>query len=538
MSIFKKSSVLTLVLLAFILPLTSIQCTSSEDDTSVLEDELESLESGVEDGEIENLDDLSDLSDADLEDVVKEEGGLGDTDEFAEEQLEGDLDGELSGLDDEFGSGTDEFAEFEDEEFGGGGDDEFAEFEDIEDFDSKGQGDFSQSEASLAKEINGDKPMNDYPVADNAQPQFPEEIMGSPSGGGMTPPPGGAMGQAGINPPGQPLITSETTDISVADVSSEPQVPQEDLGIADPILPDDDFEADSNTGQNWIPVVKIKQDPFFRNERLINAVYIARPGDDVGTVSTKIYNEDKTKEILEDNPHLSKGMDPGDKVYYNSPNRPDDRSALKVYYADVGLPPQYYKTEKDDNMRRLGSKLLGFADGWKEVWAINPQVDSKTILPAGVELKYWTGHEQKQELEMAAVEPEKVEETAKPMEPAPVEQDDFNAGVDESSETAMGTVKDPFDDGNLPPEPPLPEAQIAMPEPEPVPDIEPFPEEGLEETPGPVAGTASQSQDSSLFTVGALALLVLAGVGLVAIQIKRRKDATGVTPQSLEYTQV
>jgi hypothetical protein len=551
----RKFSFLFVILLSATLPLTSIQCTSSEDDTSVLEDELDEL-GGVESGDMGDLDDLSDLSDSDLEDVVMEDGDFegefegdfgGDSEEFAESELEGDLEGEgfedfemegeeFAGLDEEFDGGGDEFAEFEegdfsefegDSEFSEFEQDEFAEFEDME-----GGGDkFAENEEALAKEINGE---GDYPVAENAQPQFPEEIMGQgnapPGDAGMAGGPVGGgdftdPGASPIPPPGQPLITSETQEISVAEPDNGPEVPNEDLGMADPIIPDDELEPEE---PNWIPVVKIKTDPFFRNERLINAVYIARPGDDMGVISDKIYRDDRTKELLSDNPHLNKGIDPGDKVYYNSPNRPDDRSALKIYYSDIGLPPQYYTTEKDDNMRRLGSKLLGFADGWKEVWAINPQVDSKTILPAGLQLKYWTGNEQIPTMEVADVDPKMVGDETAALEDEP------------SLEGGVGTVEDPFSDGgSLPPEPPLPEAQIAMPEPEPVPDIEPFPEEGLEETPGPApVAQVQQAQDNSLLTVGALALLVLAGAGLVAIQIKKRKDSTGINPQSLEYTQV
>lgn len=552
-----KLSFLLVILLSATLPLTSIHCTSSEDDTSVLEDELDDL-GGVDDGDMGDLDDLSDLSDSDLEDVVMEdgefegefEGGFGgDSEQFAESELEGDLEGEgfedfemegeeFAGLDEEFddSSGGEfaefeegDFSEFEDSEFSEFEQDEFAEFEDLD----GGKNSFAENEEALAKEINGEGAPGDYPMAENAQPQFPEEIMGQgnqpPGAGGMANGPVGegdfgGSGASPIPPPGQPLITSETQEITLAEPDNGPEMPNEDLGMADPIVPDDELEPDE---PNWIPVVKIKTDPFFRNERLINAVYIARPGDDMGVVSDKIYKDDRTKELLADNPHLNKGIDPGDKVYYNSPNRPDDRSALKIYYSDIGLPPQYYTTEKDDNMRRLGSKLLGFADGWKEIWAINPQVDSKTILPAGIDLKYWTGNEQIPTQEVAEIDPKMIEDETSAIEEDP------------SMQGGMGAVEDPFDDGNLPPEPPLPEAQIAMPEPEPVPDIEPFPEEGLQETPGPApVAQVQQAQDNSLLTVGALALLVLAGAGLVAIQIKKRKDSTGINPQSLEYTQV
>ena len=72
-------------------------------------------------------------------------------------------------------------------------------------------------------------------------------------------------------------------------------------------------------------------------------------------------------------------------------------------------------------------------------------------------------------------------------------------------------------------------------------DIEPLPEDDLSDIPAEEATPATVSsadQSQGLITTAVIALLVFAGVGLVAIQIKKRKDQTAVTPPSLEYTQV
>ena len=512
------------------LPISQIACTSSEDeDVTVLEEELETLGDGGEEM-------ADDIGDDDLMDIVDEEdASLSDLDEedSMDTEFEDDEFAEDEGLEDELAESGDVDDEFADEDFDDGelaqGGDEFDEFSEFEEFEEAGAKDpFAQDEEALANELGKG---NDYPVVDNAKPQFPEEVIGAnkpPFVTGQPIPPGGAIPGQPLPPNNGPLITSETQDLMDLPDPVEPTVPQDDLGMADPIVPLDDDEMPEE--QNWIPVVKIKKDAFHRNKRLLNAVYIARPDDSITSISEKIYGEDRSKELLADNPHLLKGVDPGDKLYYNSPNRSEDSGSLKIYYEDVGLPAQNYTTKKNDNMRRLGTKLLGFSEGWKEIWAINPQVDSKTILPRGIDLKYWTGNESKK-LEMAD-SPTGEEESI----PDPIE---------EEGPTGAGMTDDPFAETELPPEPPLPEAEVAVaPDPTLAPepaDIEAFPEDGIEEAPipPPQVGSVQSSQDGgSLLSIGAIALLIMAGVGLVAIQIKKRKDSTGLSPGSLEYTQV
>jgi hypothetical protein len=493
----------------FVVPVTLVQCTSSDENTTLLDQELGDLDTG-NDGMIEDLDGLDDfIDDGALAD-------LGDDDSFGEDDLGGEVDG-MDGLDDELAE-LDELNDSFDGDFDDVGDDAFAdagdgfdEFDDFDDFDDFGEGGdaFAQNEQSLEDELNQSQSFDDYPVMENAQATFPEEVVGA-DGLPVAPIAGGDS-----------TITSESSDfVAIGDPldgSLDNSLPQDDLGMADPLIDDDQPEP-----QTWVPVVKIKTDPFFRNQRLMNAVYIARPKDNFESINGKIFgSEDRVSQLKADNPHLDKGIDPGDKIYYNSPSRVDDKTQLKFYYEDIGLKPQYYTTRSGDNIRRLGLKLLGFPDGWKEVWAINQQVDSKTILPEGLELKYWTGDEPSAQVPVA------VNEVAD-------EEDQMMA--------TTGTMDDPFagadfpEEPELPVEPPLPDAGLAMGgqlEPEILPDIEPFPEEVIQPS-----QMASVDQQDSLLSIGALALLLMAGVALVAIQIKKRKDSTGISPQSLEYTQV
>ncbi|MGE3973596.1 MAG: LysM peptidoglycan-binding domain-containing protein [Bdellovibrionales bacterium] len=134
---------------------------------------------------------------------------------------------------------------------------------------------------------------------------------------------------------------------------------------------------------------KIKDAPFTSNGRILNTVYVARKGDTLKSVSQKLFGSNKTKQLKADNGFLSRGVKPGDKIYYNSPLRPDDSSTMMTYYEDKGIPAQSYTAAPGENIRSISKKLLGFGEAWKEVWATNPNVESKGALAAGTELRYW-----------------------------------------------------------------------------------------------------------------------------------------------------
>ncbi len=521
-----KSLIVALFCLSLSFQLSS--CTSSDDEISDIEAEMGGL--GEESDELEisdEADDLAEIDESALSDEVEDFDANAEQTDIAgleDEEIDGELNDDLEGeeildedLDSEFAEGSEEGAT----QVAAGDDSEFDEFDEFDEMEDK---ELVQNEQSLQDELKQSGEGIEMPVAENAQPTFPEEVMGAdPLAQGVASSDVPVVDSMPIDPMAPMPVVSSEADVGYSDQTA--QLPQDDLGLADPIIPEDD---NAPAEQSWIPVVKVKTDPFFRNERLMNAVYISRPKDSFEGISEKIFGADRVQEIKDDNPHLAKGLDPGDKIYYNSPGRPEDKTQLKFYYEDIGLKPQYYKTKEGDNMRRLGSKLLGFPEGWKEIWAINQNIDSKTILPGGMEIKYWTGDEQSLNLPMA------MNETQPPTQAAT----DSQAAVGEEDFSSSGAIQDIED---LPAEPPLPQAQVAQGnnlEPEMIPDIEPFPEPGVVSTPVPTSTVSAVDPNQSLLSIGALALLLMAGVGLVAIQIKKRKDNTGIRPQSLEYTQV
>ena len=166
---------------------------------------------------------------------------------------------------------------------------------------------------------------------------------------------------------------------------------------------------------SFIPIKKIKNAPYYRGGLLVNAVYLARPGDTLESVSQKIYGQDKTADLYTVNPHFqAKPLKTGDKVYYSSPKRPQDNSQLLTYYEDIGAVASSHTLQQGENIRSTAQQLLGDAASWKEIWATNPDLESKGAAEKTVQLRYWPeGSEQQQ---AQAVAPESLPDQPSPLE--------------------------------------------------------------------------------------------------------------------------
>lgn len=222
---------------------------------------------------------------------------------------------------------------------------------------------------------------------------------------------------------------------------------------------------------------KVKDAPFTQGGQLLNAVYIARPGDTYKKIATNIYGDGKRqKDLKKANPSISSPK-PGDKVYYNSPARPTDDTAMKTYYEENGMAPEIYVAKDGDNLKTVSSELLGYDGAWKEVWVTNAGVDSKDSLMAGTELRYWKNvpvtsappMETAPSMAMNNAPPPPVEQ----MPPPPTEQmpppaDPMAAGA----AVAQNELPPPPPVEQMPPPPPPP-MEAAPPPPPPMPEAKP-----------------------------------------------------------------
>lgn len=177
-----------------------------------------------------------------------------------------------------------------------------------------------------------------------------------------------------------------------------------DTGITEtPIATTDSIPSSTETVTESAPIVekpkatisplqKVASAPYMVGKTWVNAVYLARPGDTLKSISKMIYgDESRVAELKKINTrYKSRSVKPGDKIYYNSPVRPEDSTKIANYYEDSGVPSESYVAQKGDNIRKVSKKLLGYSNAWMEIWSTNP-VESKGKLTEGEVLRYWKG---------------------------------------------------------------------------------------------------------------------------------------------------
>lgn len=265
------------------------------------------------------------------------------------------------------------------------------------------------------------------------------------------------------------------------------------------------------------PLQKIKDTPFREGDQLLNAVYIARPGDDYKKISALIYGADDHEKILKAANPGSKKVKPGQKVYYNSPKRGTDESRIMNFYEEAGLPAETYVAKKGDDLKKVSKELLGFPDAWKEIWVTN-SVDSKGKLKEGTELKFWRGNN----MAVAAVDAS--------MPPPPPPQGNM-------------PPPPPPPQANMPPPPPPPQANMPPPPPPPPPEQKaqadlppppppPPPPPQMAKKPAKIGTPAEEGMDQE--TVMIIAAGALLAVGIAVLVIIRKKKAEKAATEDFE----
>jgi hypothetical protein len=204
-----------------------------------------------------------------------------------------------------------------------------------------------------------------------------------------TPATEGAEGDmaAAVEPPG------ETIEPTPEPMEEPPPPAEEPLVAADPSEDMGSAPMEEAPAPAPVPLRKIADTPYEQNGVVVNAVYLARKGDTIAGIATRIYgNDSKLRELAKLNPALkTRDVKVGEKVYYNSPNRPTDNTKLLTYYEDMGLTPETYVVSKPENIRDIAKNLFGDLNSWKELWSTNFDVESKGVLPEGTQLRYWAG---------------------------------------------------------------------------------------------------------------------------------------------------
>ena len=191
------------------------------------------------------------------------------------------------------------------------------------------------------------------------------------------------------DPSAQDYLADNSADYPETD-SSETAL-QEDSSPGAGFFNNSSASATQTSKRTWIPYKKIKTVPYTVGNFLVNGVYIARPGETLTDISNKIFNSDQTETLYTINPHLKKrAVKVGDKVYYPSPSRPQDSEKLLFYFEDQNIAPAYHQISAGENIRQVAFQLLGHAESWKEIWAVNPDLQSKGVVNGPINIKYWS----------------------------------------------------------------------------------------------------------------------------------------------------
>ncbi len=363
----------------------------------------------------------------------------------------------------------------------------------------------------------------------------------------------------------EPSLSEEPLSDPAAPNESTTQQATEEPALADSTTPSDTLAANPNTSIDSpppietssgltesippvedkpkvsVPLQKMATAPWQVGKTWFNTVYFARPGDSLSAISTKIYgDESRIKELKKGNPtYASRDVKAGDKIYYNSPKRPDDSTKIITYFEDNAIPPKTYIAKSGDNIRSVSKELLGYPNAWKEIWSTN-SVESKAEIDEGTELKYWSD-----DTAVAAAKTSPPEMTTPP--PPPSEPPPPDAAMappppplepPPMPDTAMAPPPPPLEP------PPMPDTAMAPPPPPPPPQemAPPPPPVDQQQAANPTkqddmfAGTPLEGMDQDTMMV-----IGLVGIGLilmVSMIIRNKKRQQREFEQAMNETQV
>ncbi len=433
------------------------------------------------------------------------------------------------------------------------------------DSQSDNQSAAADSESADLEKVDSEKDENSEVDNSLASDQLPEDALGEVSANERNP----AKGSKEVNAAETPGVDSAITVVdepsaqnSVEAVSKmespiEPPIeptPIESSTTAQAAMSESTTVVDNAPTPKTAPtpLQKMATEPWQVGKVWYNTIYFARPGDTLKSISKMIYGSDKTSLLKKGNASLSsRKVKPGDKVYYNSPNRPDDSVKMLTYYEDNGQAPEVYVAKKGENLKKVAKTLLGYDNAWKELWASN-STESKGELSEGTELHYWKGQSN---IAMKSTDVGKqIDSPALSEMPPPSIQDSSVV----SGQAMADTGKMPQENiqGALPPppqnsEPPHQDASAQLPPP-PTTPTEAADQIGEQKLPPPPpvkavnppeetqakneeTGTGGENQDTTnaLLAVGVLA----AGAAFLVIMRKRKKQKD-LEKQALENTHV
>jgi hypothetical protein len=272
---------------------------------------------------------------------------------------------------------------------------------------------------------------------------------------------------------------------------------------------------------------KVETAPWKEAGKTLNTVYVARNGDSWSSVSQMIYGSEKPKELKKMNPSIKdRKLKVGDKVYYNSPHRPDDETKVLTYYEDSGIAPEVYIAKSGDTLKGIAKEVFGTDQGWKELYATN-EFESKGKLDEGTQVKYWRAAAAvtKPTSEVAAAQPP-MDAPPADMPPPPPAQADMPPPPPPAEMAPPPPPPDMASNEMAPPPPPPPPVEAIAPPPPPPQDM------ARNKNHQDPAGAPMEDDQMTTLAAGAV---VAVGLALFMIMRRRRKKEL---EQAIQDTQV
>ncbi len=169
-------------------------------------------------------------------------------------------------------------------------------------------------------------------------------------------------------------------------------------------------------------VPSIPSEAISRNGTQLNRFYMARKGDNPKKVSNLLYGDAAEAKNLS---QWNKGWQPGQVIYYRSPENPEDKE-MRSFYQERNVTPDTYVTKKGDWLSRVAKKEYGHPDSWKEIAVVNG-IQKPATLSAGTKIALYPKDLTPFSIKnapatppVAEKEPEPVAPTAPVPTPAPV----------------------------------------------------------------------------------------------------------------------
>ena len=129
--------------------------------------------------------------------------------------------------------------------------------------------------------------------------------------------------------------------------------------------------------------VMVETTPFEKEGFLLNGIYFVRGSEESwSSLSQKLYGRPDRDQLIK---QWNKGqpLNIGSAIYYNSPSRPEDRSAMKPFAMDFGSSLEKHVVQRGESLSQIAAQMYGDPMSWKEISALNPDIQNPDRIEIG-----------------------------------------------------------------------------------------------------------------------------------------------------------